>query len=392
MKATKKRVAQSAKPAPTKGRIPYRLIAIIVAAVLFVGGVIGTLCYFLFRAPTVFAYENVRVDTNTYSYWVGCYKSSSVRYDADTGFLDTNAGWNTAYGDGTYLSYYTDEIDRQIKQRIVAAALFDKSGYKLTEEETDEILKWVSEVYGEDEKAVKELLKKDYGADEKDVRAVALYEYKYIAYYYKVFGYDLSGAFDESLKEDAERFYNDNYVRFKQIFISDDQANNAARHIVREALPTVDENQFDLFIENYDSEGNMTTVYGDGAYLFSGASYTIYDTDGEDEEADAAKNAEILSAIRTLEIGKAIEVTTDGGSYFFYRCPLEENAYANPTNYWFGGDKSFPSFASTFSSYIYQDLLDAKIGDVEVNSEEKQNYTLINTKRNWEHNIVSMIR
>ncbi len=392
MKATKKRVVKAATPAPTGKRIPYRLIAIIVAALLAVGGAVGTLCYFLFRAPTVFSYENVRVDTNTYSYWLGCYKSSSVKYDEKAGFLDTPSGWSTAYGDGTYLSYYTDEIDRQIKQRIVAAALFDKSGYRLTEEETDEILSWVSEVYGTDEKAVKEYLKEIYGADEKDVRAVALYEYKYIAYYYKVFGYDLSGAFDASLREDAERFYNDNYVRFKQVFISNDQANNAARHIVRDALPTVDENQFDLFIENYDAEANMTTVYGDGAYLFSGASYVIYDKDGEDAEAARLKNTEILSTIRSLEIGKAVEVTVDEGSYFFYRCPLKDDAYADPTSYWFGGDKSFPSFASVFSSFVYQDLLDQKIGDVAVNAEEKKSDALIYTKRNWEYNVVGMIR
>ena len=135
-----------------------------------------------------------------------------------------------------------------------------------------------------------------------------------------------------------------------------------------------------------DKAAKPTTAKDWNGLLALGAAY------GEDAEAARLKNAEILSAIRSLEIGKAVEVTVDEGSYFFYRCPLEENAYADPTSYWFGGDKSFPSFASVFSSFVYQDLLDQKIGDVAVNAEEKKSDALIHTKRNWEYNIVGMIR
>lgn len=382
MKPNKKRIVAVKAPEKKKKKPPYRLIIILTAILLALAAIIAVVCYFALRAPAVFTYKNIRVDTDTYTYWLACYKSSHVKYN-DKGFEDTAEGWNLPYGEGTYLSYYTEKIDNLIKQRIVAAALYDAAGFRLTQEESDAILAHIEELYAtEKENYVASTLKRLYNVNDKDLRQIALYEYKYIAYYYKVFGNDLSGAFSEELKEDAKSFYEDNYVRFKQVIISNDQSKNKDRASMRAAMEDgMTEEEFDLCVDTYEGDEALSTAYGDGIYLYKNASYAF------DEE--------VLAKLYTLPVDGYAEVIIPatennvGASVFIYRCPLEEDEYAKRDNYWFSGGASFPSFAEVFSSYIYQDLLNERISEVEVNHAAKAEITLISTPRCWEYNLVN---
>ena len=183
MKPNKKRIVTASAPAKAKRKLPRRLIVLIVAIVLALAIAVPIICYFALRAPAVFTYQSIRIDTNTYNYWLACYKSSQVKYNEE-GFEDSEAGWNLPYGDGTYLSYYTEQIDALIKQRIVASALYDAAGFRLTKAESDTVLGFLETLYdSEKEGYVEATLKRLYGVDEKDLRQIALYEYKYIAYY-----------------------------------------------------------------------------------------------------------------------------------------------------------------------------------------------------------------
>ena len=148
------------------------------------------------------------------------------------------------------------------------------------------------------------------------------------------------------------------------------------------------EEEFDLCVDTYEGDEALSTMYGNGIYLYKNASYSF--------------NKDVLTALYALPVDGYVEVripdstdangnTVTGASVFIYRCALEEDEYAKQDNTWFTGGASFPSFAEVFSSYIYQRLLNERIAEVEVNAEAKADITLINVKRCWEYNLVNLI-
>ena len=89
-------------------------------------------CSTVNTGSAVMEYEGTEMGEKLYGYWVASYKRNILNYYEDV--VNTEAYWNTEYADGmTIGEYFTDIIDTQVKNILIAQKLFKDYGLKLSD-------------------------------------------------------------------------------------------------------------------------------------------------------------------------------------------------------------------------------------------------------------------
>ena len=343
---------------------------------------------------TMLRLENTEFSENLFALYLSRLKGSmcsSYSY-GEKALLDSF--WDT-YKDSTgltYNDYYTDQVLNSAKMITAALYLFDDLKLQLPESQVKEVetllSDWIAEEASGSEAAFNEILSA-FGANIDVLRAAHLAEKK-LAYLTD----HLLGADGSKLgSELVEKYYRENYARFKQIFLyTSDYAyetdeNGDDIYFTKEGKIAYDTTA--IAQEKFDQNGDRIyhTESGKIAYDIkkgtrkqitdaSGAQviekYTgeqleavlaraqeIYektekgDTIGFEELIDAynenrateeyengyyitasaqSVSSEVVKALFSLEVGETAKVRTEYGVHIIMRYELDDGAYANEDN------------------------------------------------------------
>ena len=294
--------------------------AILLAVCLLLGTL---LALFLPAGAVCYRYGGRAMREEVYRYYFACLKYDYlVRYKS-LGITDTEEEWQEVGEDGqTYEAAFKDAIEEELRLRLVASRLFDSLHLSLSADDYADIDALLSDLetysYGESPYAE---LRKTYGIRAKRVvKQVALYEKKYTALLYELFGSDGSGVLATEYREELKLFYEKFYYRYNVIYVKDDNAANNA--IIREALSDgTDPAEFERLESAYSDMSVTSGDYPHGIYLYAGGSYT-HATSGLDDA--------LIEAMQSLdEVGSFTETrnSADGGTFYVLRYALDEAPY-----------------------------------------------------------------
>lgn len=344
-------------------------IAAALALLLALGGVIFALC----RPPVVLSYGSAAVRQPVYDYWVACYKHAFLVTYKQEGIEDSAAGWAEKNADGeSYDSLFTQNIDKTIKRRLIAASLYDAAGGGLSSSFYAALQVTLDNMGYYDDEDVYKTLKKEYGVDRRGVYEVAVYEAKYLAYRDMLFGEESGAVYEEEYREILDTFYRENCLRFRLIYIpSSEEADQAT---VEAAFRLgVSEETFRTFEDNYNNLPDLKENYPNGIYVCTATPNILADFDSN-----------IANAVKTLMApGDTAAVQNEAGTGKFYllRCALPEEGYL---------EEEIPGFASAAAQSIYPTLLNRHLGEVMPGKGILAD-TMVSVKACRDYNIVKIL-
>ncbi len=323
-------------------------VCILAATLLAIYLPAGAVCY---------RYGGRAMREEVYRYYFACLKYDYlVRYKA-LGISDTPDGWQKVGEDGKTLEEsFKSVIEEELKLRLIASRLFDSLGLSLPASDYEDISKLLSdlETYSYDESPYT-VLKETYGIRAKRVvKQVALYEKKYAALVYELFGEDGSGVFSAEYKEDLALFYEKYYYRYNVIFIKDDSPISSG--LIRDALADgVTPAEFEALERDHSDMSVTSGDYPHGIYLYGGGSYNAATTGLDDS---------LLAAMRTLEkAGDYAEARSDDddGTFFVLRYELDDAPYLEEGEW---VKTAFADLPATAAVYLYRRHLAEQLDEI----------------------------
>lgn len=334
----------------------------------------GAVCY-------RFGGETMREEV--YRYYFACLKYDyQVRYKA-LNISDTPEGWQKTGQDGkTFEEAFKSAIEEELRLRLVASRLFDSLHLSLSKADYADIDQLLSdlETYSYDESPYT-VLKKTYGIRAKRVvKQVALYEKKYAALVYELFGADGSGVLNGEYREDLALFYEKYYYRYNVIYVKDDNAENNA--VIRAALSDgTDPAEFETLESTYSDMSVTSGDYPHGIYLYGGGSYS-YTTTGLDDT--------LLAAMRSLDaVGDFTETRNDGdgGTFYVLRYALDEEPYLLDEDW---VETAFADLPATASVFVYRRQLTEHFDEIETGAPVAEQ-TVANSISCGDYNVIRML-
>lgn len=351
-----------------RGKIAVAISAVSVCLIAVIVGCIVASCVLSAKSPVIMEYGDVKMRASFYEFMLSRMRGDLYRkqYDVESGDF-----WNgiMSGSDKTYEEYYNDSILESCKVYLVSLALYDelvKSG-ELSElpqsyyDEIDEDIElYISLGYvGDGSKEKFNSILSDYGVDADILREIYVCEAKaeYLRSY--LYGGDSATKIGDAVKEE---YYNENYFRFKQIFVGNfyykyitDKFGNVIYFDGDDGDALYDEKNG---IFEYDEDGNhvkdddgvdVRIDKDTGEYVYdkeNGTPRYIADSDGtykkfyysESEMAERRKLAQNISQIQKgdfetfEEKGKDKDINTDYSESFsnsgIYMSDIESGLYS----------------------------------------------------------------
>ena len=173
-------------------------------------------CSTVNTGSAVMEYEGTEMGEKLYGYWVASYKRNILNYYEDV--VNTEAYWNTEYADGmTIGEYFTDIIDTQAKNILIAQKLFKDYGLKLS----DSVIKAIDDdinekiEYAGSRAALNEELAK-MGINIELLKEAYLWEARHDAVYNYLFA---TGGKLETTSAQLKSYYEEYYSRIHYIVL-----------------------------------------------------------------------------------------------------------------------------------------------------------------------------
>lgn len=194
-------------------RLSVKIISLILAVIMLIGCFAGCSK----KGEPLLTIENTEISVNLYMLYLSrmkglvCAGNSAATGDT---FWDTVM---SADGATTYNKYYCDMVLENTKMYLAAAYEFDKRGYKLPKSTTDAInaeIKALMEADAEGSKTQFNNILAQYGANYEVLKEAYIIDAKMDYLKNAIYGADGS-LIGENL---YDAYYQNNYVRFKQIF------------------------------------------------------------------------------------------------------------------------------------------------------------------------------
>ncbi len=360
--------ALKAKSEPSPARLFLKskkgkgLIALLLAICILASAL---LAIYLPAGAVVYRYKGASMREDVYRYYFACFKYDyMIRYKA-LDITDTKEGWQAVGEDGkTYEEAFKEAIDEEIKLRLVASRLFDSHGLSLSERDYALIDAFFTgmETYSYDEAPYKTLKDTYHIRAKRVLKQVALYERKYEALLYAMFGTDGSGVFADQYSEDLALFYEKYYYRYNVIFVEDKNSKN--NQTIRAALGNgISPEEFEALEKEYSDTEVTSGKFPNGIYLYAGASYT---------PGTSGLDASLIAAMQSLdEVGDFTEARSDldDGTYYVLRYALDEAPYLKEGDW---VKTAFDSLPAAASVYIYRKQLAEEFENVTVKKAEKK--------------------
>lgn len=342
-----------------------RWIAILVLAALLIGGTLtGVIVACSRQANATLSYHGRHISKDVYAYWQVRF-GFAYRTLYGGGMGDTPAFWQSVVDEATGLTHaeaceaYVKEMVGQI---IIAATLFDESGYRLNTTQRESLLAVLEEAtsgyrFGGDEKGY-ETLAKAHGFTKKSVQTALVYELKA----------NLLTRYAAADDAQLIAYYQENYVRVRILYVNNycqyltdaitgerlqDEEGNDRYRLLTEAevaekngiIATIKaelqafENGGQSVSEQYKTfetlmgeynEDIAVTTYGGGYYFGREADFTA---DFRERLPQVTK-----TVFELVGEGDVAAVPDERGVYFVMRYPLDATALANKANEVFFSD------------------------------------------------------
>ncbi len=288
------------------------------------------------KQKTAMEYEDCRITTNMYSYWLSQIKSGYV-----SSSNDTEDYWNTQYTDGgTYGEKLKEIVDFNVKVNLVCMSLFDELGLKITSEEKKEIDTAINDLlvsYGT--KSELNSMLAEFGINVNILKDIYTIDLKASKVYEALYADGGSREIDD---EELDKFYKENYSRIDIIFVYDsfeykkDENGNLIFNQTTNTYEKTDLNDEqkankkaladDIFkkVQSGEDFGELKKQYNeypDGnkyelGYFISANDIGSYDSD-------------IYLAVSQMEIGDVKKVEKDGAICIIKRNELTEKPYVD---------------------------------------------------------------
>ena len=328
------------------------------------------------RGKTVMELGSQTMSINLYEFFMSRQKGTlctTYYYGADAKYDDF---WRTPISsDGTtYNDYWTSYIRTCVENYLAALYLFeDEYGLTLPQsyiDKVDEDMKEFVDYDGEGSKSALNAILADYGVNYNMLREVYIMEQK-IAYLQEyLYGADLSRIADEV----KEEYYQDNYVRFKQVFFANyyyiyetDENGDTIYYDVENDKILYDKS---TGIRKFDDAGNaLKDKHGNVIYYHEDGSVAYDEVNGEPAytfDADGKYMTAKYSAADLKEIREnaeeIVEFVKTGDTSAFEACMNdysddEEGRTLYPNGYYFTKEARY--------SYDYINDIIEKLGEME---------------------------
>lgn len=335
-------------------------------------------------SPAIMEYENKKITSNMYRYWLSTYKGTFMQTYTD--MKDSDEFWNSLlYEDVTAEQYLNTAVTENVKRMLVCSTQFDKLGLKLTDAAVEDINAYIETLIAEradgSRNAFNQMLAQ-YGINIDMLREIYLMEDKTSMLFSRLYA---KGGDRELSDEAMEAFCQEHYVRVRHIYVNDAYV-----------YDTNEEGQI-----GYDESGMLKTreltdaekaekaakIAAIDKALADGTAFeNVYETYSEDLyykngyylSATTSFIPSVITAAFSLEVGEWKRVESDYGVHYILRMEMDEKPYENEENADF-----FASFDTDAQNDDFLNWTDELISQVEVDEEELQKYSIRDAVPNY---------
>lgn len=336
---------------------------------------VAALCLFLLAALTagglllflprgeVYSMGSATLDIEMYHFWFASLKSKYMELYGIRGTQDTAAFWASPCtrpeaGGSSWGDFLTAKIDGEIRAKLTAAALFDRTGEQVGASERAEIEAYLeNEIHTAGGTAAFTALTEKYKTSANAIKKCALLEKKANKLYSFLYGKDVPAA-------DKDAFYRALYTRVKVLYfkkfqdVSKAEKVYQAKEVLNEALgkeEKVSEETFDKYVALSDVTAHEQDRAPYGLYLYAGFAFP----EGAYPDAVAEK-------LLSVQAGELAHIADDGGDWYILGYELDPGAYDREENKAF-----FSSFYFSAAQWSYNKFIAAQTSGIRVNSKNR---------------------
>lgn len=390
-----------------------RIAAVVLATVMMI--LSFTSCAGM--GKTVMQLGGTKITENMIHFWLSRYKAQFVHYYGDPvcqqyDLDNIEQFWHIvadpATGE-TYDDLMSSFIYDNAKTYLCALYLFDQYGLALPDETVSEIDSYIEElcqIYASGSKSEFNSILEEYGINRKMLRELYLIDEK--VDYLQEYLYGVGGTMGIT-KVDKENYYQENYVRMRQICIfinecpeKDEKGNlvndsdgyvkyrdmtaaetQAARVRADEALKAIKTGEtFQSVLSKYD-ENPTDDAYVNGIYMSKDSSM------GTDEALE-----KIYTELQNMKVGEIKLIETESNLHIVEKLPLDEGAYDKEINvdfftFWDPEAKNYITFENYLKEPIFLDFIADSLekfsADITTDEELLKKHKLSNVKANYNY-------
>lgn len=323
----------------------------------------------------------VKLSESMYAYFMSCYRPYWINLYASA---DTEEFWNSELNGVTVKEYLQDVTLTAIKSKLAAAYLFDEYGLKVTDAKKQEVEALIDGMVlgvGEESVFEQDSLMVELGVDRSVMTEIFLLNAKSEMledYLYGESGIDVVNSGDRTA------YYNENYVRYKHLYIMDvdyvldedgklqydengyaiweeisderwEEKFELAKQLKERAESGED---FDKLIEEYTEElGHENYPYGHYICTASATENTYF--------------PEILTNVKATSIGSFMLFRSDYGLHLIQRLELDEGAYEREEN-----EIDFSDFEDLVQEHKYKNRLAECFDKIKINEDIINKYQI----------------
>ncbi len=332
----------------------------------------------------VMTYGDSVITENIFQYYLSYYKNIYLKTYSD--MKDTAAYYQTVMPDGrTAEQVLFDMTVENVKMTLVCMELFGKEGLSVStalQDDIDSYLKdLVKEYAGGDKKALNATLAQ-YGVN-LDMLADIYIDQEKSGFLFDY--YHGENGTKPLTDEEKDSWYRENYSRIVHLYIND-----AYYYPVNEAGFTQTDREGNPIsaplTEEMQAEKDMTIKAVDASLAAGSDFIDVYNTFSEDKYYQngyyLTRTTDFVPAVVeaafTLEEYEWTKVTSEKGTHYVYRLPLDDKAWEAEANADF-----FASFETDLSSNIFMTYIRTFLPDVWVDTEALSKYTVEGSPVNY---------
>lgn len=312
----------------------------------------------------VMTYGKYSITEPMYRYWVSSYKRNILA--SIDGSSDTDEFWSREQTDGvTIEQYYSEIIDRRIKDYLISQALFDQYDLKLSDEvitSIDDDLAEKAEYYGGEDELNKALSEMSLNID--ILRDIYLCEERHDAVYEKLYG---RGGVEEATAAQIIDYYNNNYSRiqyivfYKSEFVTDENGDTVYDDDGNAVTQMLTGDKLDKKLSEISECENRIRNGESFAELRS--EYSQYDTSSSypngffvSDNEISIWGKDIVDKAKEAKSGNVFRVDEEEAVYLVLKCELTEFDKLSDVDL---------SQLTSLNTYVTKYLFDRKYGQLE---------------------------
>lgn len=335
---------------------------------------------------TAMKYGSSSISENEFRYYLATYKG---RY-ADTyrDFEDTHDYFATEVNDGGTMRTAEDilysAVLHNVSMTLVSEEMFGEYKLSVPRSVEDTINSYIKDYITEYADGNRNLFNSElgeYGINISMLKDIYIRDEKTAVLFNYLYG---DGGVYGVTDADKEAYLNDNYVRVRHIYVNDKYAYATDENGVLEYTSEGVAKTRSLTDEEYAAKRALTDAI-ESSLAEGGDFEEVYDAFSEDKyykngyylTRDTDFISDVTSSAFELEIGEYTKVDSDYGTHYIMRLEMDEKPWENDDNSDF-----FTNYNTTVAEYLFTTLIESRIGEVEINTEVTDKYSMESSPTN----------